>query len=191
MNNFLEIIIQANLELFRNWIEQYKPGYGKDTFLIKKRQEPNLSDKFGEVELILQDIYLKVMGTPQKERNLQIDKFFVSTLEGTQHFLQENFGQKHDYALLSCSELTSGELLILVNWAQKELQPYINDLLNQIRTKWPDSRRYILKAQHSPYPKSEKKLRFRFQISIEPQFFLKWLVETSIKVIDSEFVLIQ
>jgi hypothetical protein len=174
MDKFLEIIINDDLVSFANWIENFQSEPEEEVFLVKEKNEPDLTKN--EQEIVFDDVYLKICGIPKKEIILGDEHYKISTISGPKALIENNEGFCHDYPILTAINLDKNFTKLIINTNQKEIEPYIEQMVRKIQEKWPESRRYLLRKRRSPYPYKDNPLIFELYIKeVEPRDFFKWV----------------
>ena len=190
MNNFLEIIINNDSVSFGNWIENYQPESGEEVFLVKEINEPDLTKN--EQEIVFDDVYLRICGTPKKEIISGAEQYKISTISGPKALIENRKGFQKDYPILTAINLDKNFTKLIINTNQKKIEPYIQEMVRKIQEIWPESRRYLLNKRRSPYPFKDNPLIFDLIIKeVKPNDFLKWLKPILERLVASKNILLQ
>lgn len=187
MDEFLEIIIHDDSASLINWIENFQPEVGKELILVKEVNAPDLTKN--EQEIVFDDVFLRICGTPKKEIIMGDVCFMISTISGPKEMVEKDEGYHQDFYILTATNLDNNFTKLIINTNQNDIEPYLNEFLRKIQENWPESKRYLLNKRISPYPLKKNPLVFDLIINGDPKVFLDWVEPKLNKLMEPRFIL--
>jgi hypothetical protein len=117
----------------------------------------------GNYEWIPVDIYMKIVGSPEKVEHPKRNQFFIDTLIGDHDIVMNDHGH-HKQLILTTSVFGENRTKLYVNWDNKSVRAYIIRLLEHLSKYWPEVESSVLRHYPSPFKPRKENVVFTLKV---------------------------